>query len=207
MKMIDHARNASETGTRQGAVMLLCVFLLAGSAPAQTPCIVPDCPGQVAQLMCPPPGSTLISNEADFVWCNSGGDYFLDMETVPGAHDVFFAIVSGQSHVDLNTLPTNGKTIFVALWTQIHGQWQTPLNYTYTASQPHLEAPQFGSNGHFQFTIRPVTPGRTNVVQSSADLITWTPLSTNIATDIQFPIDDASVTNAPQQFYRAREIQ
>ncbi len=31
-------------------------------------------------------------------------------------------------------LPQNGSTIFVRLWTRIGGVWQTPIDYTFTAS-------------------------------------------------------------------------
>ena len=31
-------------------------------------------------------------------------------------------------------IPTNGQTIYVTLWTQVHATWQTPLNYTYSAT-------------------------------------------------------------------------
>jgi hypothetical protein len=88
----------------------------------------------VAQMVSPVPGTTLPGNDVTFTWSNVNADYFLDIESVPGAHDIFYALVSKQNFVHLLNLPTNGQTIYVTLWTQIHGQWQTPLQYTYTAA-------------------------------------------------------------------------
>src|SRR6266568_2254672 len=132
------------------AGLLLLLFSLACPAQAQTPCPGSDtCPGSVAQLVCPAPGTTLPGNDVTFTWCNANADYFLEIESVPGAHDVFYAFVPKQNFVHLINLPTNGATIYVALWTQVKGTWQTPLNYTYTAANlvpPSLKTAMLGTN-------------------------------------------------------------
>ncbi|HET7224583.1 MAG TPA: FlgD immunoglobulin-like domain containing protein [Candidatus Eisenbacteria bacterium] len=98
------------------------VALVATVARAQT-----TCPDSVAQLVSPAPGSTLPVGAVTFTWCNAGGDYFLDIESVPGAHDIFYAFVVGVESVTLGPecapapptgcIPPNGETIYVTLWT------------------------------------------------------------------------------------------
>jgi len=192
------------------SVKLLFLFSLAWPVQAQTPCTGSDTfPGSVAQMVCPAPGTTLGGNDVTFTWCNANADYFLEIESVPGAHDIFYALVSFQNFVHLINLPTNGRTIYVTLWTQIHGQWQTPLQYTYTAASslpPTLMAQTLGTNGQFQFTIGGVTPGRTNVVQSSSNLSNWTSISTNVAVSNSFAIIDPAATNFNLRFYRTLEL-
>jgi hypothetical protein len=181
----------------------------AGSVQAQTSCPGSEsCTGIVAQMVCPTPGTTLPGNDVTFTWCNAGADYFLQIESIPGAHDIFYALVSFQNFVHLINLPTNGVTVYVSLWTQVHGTWQTPLQYSYTAASPppNLVASGLGTNGQFQFTITGLLPGRTNVVQSSFDLTSWTPISTNVAITNSIRISDPQTTNFAQRFYRVLEI-
>ena len=189
------------------SVALQFVFSLAWPGQAQTPCPGSGtCPGSVAPMVCPPPGTTLAGNDVTFTWCNANADSFLEIESVPGAHDIFYALVSFQNFVHLINLPTNGGSIYVTLWTQIHGQWQTPLQCTYTAASfpaLSLAAPMLGTNGQFQFTIRGVTPGRTNVVQSSLNLSNWTTISTNVAVSNSLQIIDPAATDFNLCFYRS----
>jgi hypothetical protein len=159
-------------------------------------------------MVCPAPGTVLPGNDVTFTWCNANADYFLQIESIPGAHDIFYALVSFQNFVHLINIPTNGQTIYVTLWTQVHGTWQTPLNYTYSATNSPLSltAPTLGLDGQFKFTINGVTPGRTNVVQSSQDLSNWTSISTNVALSTSLQIIDPAATNSSLLFYRTFEI-
>ncbi len=103
---------------------MAAVFALAIVAEAQT-----ICPGQVAQIISPTPGSTLPAGAVTFTWCHASGDYFLDIESVPGAHDIFFAFPVGVESVTLGPacaptppvgcIPPNGETIYVTLWTNL----------------------------------------------------------------------------------------
>jgi hypothetical protein len=189
------------------AVLLLS---LTWSLQAQTPCPGSDsCPGAVAQLLCPSPGTTLPGNDVTFTWCNANADYFLQIESILGAHNIFYGLVPAQNFVHLLNLPTNGVTIYVTLWTQAHGTWQTPLQYIYTAANnflPTLLAPALGTNGQFQVTLMGLTPGKTNVVQSSVDLSNWTSLSTNVAVNTSLQVVDAGATNFSRRFYRVYEV-
>ena len=159
-------------------------------------------------MVCPTPETTLPGNDVTFTWCNAGADYFLQIESIPGAHDIFYALVSFQNYVHLINLPTNGVTVYVTLWTQVHGTWQTPLQYNYTAASPppSLVPSGLGTNGQFQFTITGISPGRTSVVQSSLDLTSWIPISTNVAVTRAIQVSDPEATNFVQRFYRVFEI-
>jgi hypothetical protein len=189
---------------------LMFLFSLAWPAHAQTPCPGSEsCTGLVAELICPTPGTTLPGNDVTFTWCNANADYFLQMESVPGAHDIFFAFVPAQNFVHLINLPTNGASIYATLWTKLHGEYQTPLDYTYTAANlipPRLGGAALGTSGRFQFTIRGVTPGRTNVVLSSLNLSNWTSISTNVAVSNSFEVIDPATNNLLSRFYRTFEM-
>lgn len=127
----------------------LCIaaaFALAATvAQAQT-----TCPDTVAHIISPVPGSTLPAGAVTFTWCNAGGDYFLDIESVLGAHDVFFAFVFGVESITLGPgcaptpptgcIPPNGEAIHVTLWTNTarHGPSHyvaaPTVNYTAASS-------------------------------------------------------------------------
>lgn len=188
----------------------LFLLSLAASLQAQTPCPGSDsCPGIVAQMVCPTPETTLPGNDVTFTWCNANADYFLQIESILGAHNIFYGLVPAQNFVHLLNLPTNGVTIYVTLWTQVHGTWQTPVSYTYTAANnilPTLLAPTLRTNGQFQFTLTGLTPGKTNVVQSSDDLSNWTSLSTSVAVNTSLQVVDSSATNFNRRFYRVYEV-
>jgi len=66
--------------------------------------------------------------------------------------------------------------------------------------------PGTATNGAFQFTIKGVTPGKTNIVQSSPDLATWTPISTNVPTTNQFTFSDPRVAGVASRFYRSVQL-
>lgn len=203
-------RTLSSVSRLAFSVELLFLFSLAWPARAQTPCPGSEsCTSVVAQMVCPVPGTTLPGNDVTFTWCNANADYFLDIESIPGAHNIFYALVSFQNFVHLLNLPTNGVTIYVTLWTQVHGNWQTPLQYTYTATnslRPSLVAPMFGTNRQFHFTIREVTPGTTNVVLTSINLTNWTSISTNVAVSDSLQVVDPAATNFQRRFYQAIEM-
>lgn len=58
----------------------------------------------------------------------------------------------------------------------------------------------------FQLVLNGVTPGRTNVIQSSLDLSGWTSISTNVAVSNSLQIIDPAAANSAQRFYRTFEI-
>lgn len=102
------------------------------------------CSGQLAQITSPTPGSVLPSGAVTFDWCNASGDYFLDIESVLGAGDIFFAKVTVTSVTlgpacaptpPTGCIPDLGETIYVTLWTNVGPgkNYQAAPTLTYTA--------------------------------------------------------------------------
>ena len=136
-----------------GALCIATVFLWVAATvtQAQTTCPVDPVSGfAVAQMISPTNGSTLPAGAVTFEWCNAKADYFLTVESVIGAHDIFFAFAGGPgAGVTSLTLgpecapapptgciPAHGETIHVTLWTLKHGEVlpPSPFQYTYTAA-------------------------------------------------------------------------
>jgi hypothetical protein len=69
-----------------------------------------------------------------------------------------------------------------------------------------LDASGFLDNGSFQVSFFG-QPGKRYVFEVSADLITWTPVSTNVAPAARFNLVDPNASNVHQRFYRATELQ
>lgn len=51
-----------------------------------------------------------------------------------------------------------------------------------------------------------ITPGRTNIVEASTDLKTWSPISTNVSTGTTFATVDTNATSLDQRFYRLLQL-
>jgi hypothetical protein len=60
------------------------------------------------------------------------------------------------------------------------------------------------TNGTFALRLENMLPGRTNYVQASDDLISWTTFNTNVATNT-ITIVDPGANGASRRFYRAVE--
>ncbi|MCX7826020.1 MAG: hypothetical protein N2689_10735, partial [Verrucomicrobiae bacterium] len=86
-----------------------------------------------AAMLAPAPGSTLTGSATTFIWDTGVGvsGYALWVGSSPLSYDIYQGIQSGQSRT--LTLPTDGRTIHVTLWSWINGSWQ-PNAYSYTAS-------------------------------------------------------------------------
>lgn len=161
-------------------VATLCIALGFGLATtvaqAQTTCPADTVTGNaVAQMISPANGSTLPADTVIFTWCNANADYFLTVESVVGAHDIFFAFVGGAGPgAGVETLklgpacatasptgciPARGETIHVTLWTFKQGQNlpPSPFQYTYTAASPALahQAINLDNNGKLEIMLYP----------------------------------------------------
>src|SRR5882762_10226907 len=87
-----------------------------------------------AQMSNPVPGSTFSSSSASFNW--SGGSatsYILLVGSSQYAHDIYSIGPTSVLSATVNNIPTDGRTIFVTLASNINGSW-TSNNYTYTAA-------------------------------------------------------------------------
>jgi hypothetical protein len=89
----------------------------------------------LAVMQTPTPGSTLSGNAATFTWSAGAGPtaYWLDIGSAPGGNTYF---QSGNLGTALTTtvysLPANGSTIYVTLYSLVGGQWLSNA-YTYVS--------------------------------------------------------------------------
>lgn len=139
--------------------LALCAAVACGADSAMHPtlpgqdCVADPTTGNVvARMISPIDGAKLPSGAVTFRWCNANADYFLTIETIPGAHDIFFAFAGGAgTGAGVNSLtlgpacaaappigciPAKGETIHVTLFTLKQGRILTPspFQYTYTAA-------------------------------------------------------------------------
>src|ERR1700722_16481453 len=91
--------------------------------------------GGSALMQTPVPGSTLTGNSVTFTWSAgaSATAYWLDVGSTAGAHDYYSSGNLGNVlTTTVNSLPADGSTVFVTLYSLVNGTW--PSNaYTYTA--------------------------------------------------------------------------
>jgi hypothetical protein len=92
-----------------------------------------------AVMQTPTPGSTLTGSSATFTWSSavSGATaYWVDIGTSPGGNTIYQSGNLGDVlTTTVNTLPTNGSTVYVTLYSLINGSWVSNP-YTYTAFNP-----------------------------------------------------------------------
>jgi hypothetical protein len=91
--------------------------------------------GGLAVMQTPVPSSTLGGSSVAFTW-SAGSDataYWLDVGSTAGAHDYYSSGNLGNVlTTTVNSLPADGSTVFVTLYSLVNGTW--PSNaYTYTA--------------------------------------------------------------------------
>ncbi|MBI5683442.1 MAG: fibronectin type III domain-containing protein [Verrucomicrobia bacterium] len=84
-------------------------------------------------MLTPAPGSTLTSSSATFTWDGGVGAsaYAMWVGSAPNGYDIHAAVHSDLTATVTN-LPTDGRTIYVVLWSWMNGTWQSRA-YTYTA--------------------------------------------------------------------------
>ncbi len=109
------------------AACLPAVLCLAASVLGQT--------DTRAQILSPVPGSTLPGAVVTFTWTHAPHDYFFRVGSQPFVNgDIFNAEVTVTS-LTLTNVPTDGRTIYVELYTNSPGKvWLEPFRYTYTAA-------------------------------------------------------------------------
>src|SRR5207245_995174 len=95
-------------------------------------------PGELAaqsvQMLNPAPGSTFSSSSASFNWsAGSATSYILLVGSSQYAHDVYSIGPTSVLSATVNNIPTDGRTIFVTLASNVSGSW-TSNNYTYAAA-------------------------------------------------------------------------
>jgi hypothetical protein len=119
-----------------------------------------------ATLSSPAPGSVLPGSSATFSWTPGKGvtAYALWVGTTGvDTRDIFDSGVISATSITVPGLPTNGATVYVAVYSEINGVWQ-PINYTFTASK----------------SIAPATlssPAAGSVLPGSSATFSWAPIS------------------------------
>jgi hypothetical protein len=136
--------------------VIACVaamFVLAVTAAQAQTCTTPE-----ATLTSPADNSILqpdpVTTFYNFTWCNASGDYFVIVESIPGAHDIFFAFTggagggAGQNFLNLVstcTTPTLGCIL--------------PLGEHIYFTLDTVKAKQIIGSHQYNFTA-PSTPGK-----------------------------------------------
>jgi hypothetical protein len=91
----------------------------------------------LAVMQTPAPNSPITGNQATFTWSagTNATAYWVDISAVgPGGNDVYQSGNLGNVlTTTVNTLPANGSTLYVSLYTYVGGQW---LSNAYTYSNP-----------------------------------------------------------------------
>jgi hypothetical protein len=106
--------------------------------------------GSPADIYSPAPGSTLPGSTVSFFWTAGSGasQYYLYIGNSVGAADIYAASQGLATAVTVGGLPTDGRTLYVRLWTLLNTGWQW-RDYTYqTGGQTPAEIyyPPPGSN-------------------------------------------------------------
>ena len=84
-------------------------------------------------MLSPTPGSTFSTSNVTFHWSAGGAtSYFLFVGSSPNRADIYNSGMVQAHSATINNMPTDGRTIYVKLGSQVNGSW-TYVNYTYTA--------------------------------------------------------------------------
>jgi hypothetical protein len=114
----------------------LWTFINGGATQLHNDYTFTEAPPAAATIISPPPSSTLLSASTTFMWSAATGasSYYLWVGTTLGGYNLAnMGPFSGTSATV--TLPTNGTTIYVRLWTFINGgATQLHNDYTYSAA-------------------------------------------------------------------------
>ena len=93
-----------------------------------------SCYGDQGLLTTPAPASTLTGTSTSFAWAAGIGasEYFLSVGYSAGASDVSSQSVGTALSASVTGLPTDGRTVYVRLWSKL-STW-VYNDYTYTAA-------------------------------------------------------------------------
>jgi hypothetical protein len=88
----------------------------------------------LAAMQTPPPNSTLSGSTATFTWSSdsSATGYWVDIGSTAGGNDIYSSGNLGTATTTtVYSLPANGTTIYVSLYSYVGGQWlNNPVTYT-----------------------------------------------------------------------------
>jgi Chitobiase/beta-hexosaminidase C-terminal domain len=104
--------------------------------PAPTPLPTPSPPAPYGEIYDPPPGSVLPNTQpVTFSWTQGNATAFwLIVGSTIGGTDIFSSGQTGGLFFNVNSVPTDGRTIYVRLRSLVGGTWYLPpQDYTYRA--------------------------------------------------------------------------
>ncbi len=110
------------------------------------------CTGTKATMQSPANGSTFGSSSVTFTW-NSGSSatqYWLYVGSSPGSEDIYSSNQGTGLSANVSNIPTDGRNIYVTLWSFICGAWQSnPYSYHAatgcTGTKATMQSPANGS--------------------------------------------------------------
>ncbi len=118
-----------------------------------------NCANTPASMVSPTPGTSLSSATQLFTWNNASASlYQITVGNSLGATDIAVSPTTGSTSVTVANLPTDGRTLYVRLYSQFNGIWYS-RNYTYIAQLPPPAA------------ITSPAPG--TLLAGSSQLFTW----------------------------------
>lgn len=87
----------------------------------------------LAEMVSPEAGTVLDSASVTFSWTAgvSVTEYWLKVGTAPGRTEYYNQSTGTARSVTVNGLPTDGRTVYVRLWSKQNGAWQY-IDYSYT---------------------------------------------------------------------------
>jgi hypothetical protein len=117
-----------------------------------------------AEMTTPAPRSTLTASTVTFQWTGGKGvsQDWLNVGTTAGGTDLFDQSLGTSLNATVGGLPTNGRTIYVRLWSMISGGWQYNDD-TYTATTTTTKA-----------RAELTTPAPGSTLSASTVTIQWT---------------------------------
>jgi hypothetical protein len=134
------------TGLGVPDISVLLQPLTGGPIPPPAPT-----PPQFGEIVDPPPGSTLTSSTVTFSWTSDDATAFwlivgdgrdIQGTDKAGSSNIFSSGQTGRFFSVVSNLPTDGRNIYVRLWSRIGGVWFTPpQDYVYTAFAGNVMTP------------------------------------------------------------------
>ena len=87
-------------------------------------------------MLTPTPGSTFTSSSVTFTWSNgTATSNFLLVGNSPRNAAIYNSGATTAHSKTVNNIPTDGRTIYVTLGSQVNGSWIL-VDYTYKAFKP-----------------------------------------------------------------------
>lgn len=146
-----------------------------------------------AQMVAPPPGSTLSSSSVTFTWsAGTATAYWLLVGNSPAGGDIYTSGQLTALSATVNNIPTDGRTIYVLLASLVNGSWNVS-NYTYTAAAASATpTPAPTATPVPSATPTPIpTPAPTTTPTPTPLPATPTPLPTATPTPTSVPVGGA----------------